>query len=261
MTINTNPLSYNSYVTQMGVMAVVMTQDAGGVQQFVDPAAQTILPQMLNYAELRIQRDLDLLPSQTSNNYTLTQGVNLFPLPIDDFITVQTIQVVQLNGATVINSTPMVPVSREFIQNCYGSPVNAGTPKYFAMVGDSFGNGADTNNNILMGPVPNFAYTISVTGTIRTPSLYKYGTAGIADTSYTYISTYYPDLLIMASMVYISAFQRNFSATSDQGEMSLSYEKAYLALMTVAKQEENRKKSEGSGWSAYSTPVAATPTR
>jgi hypothetical protein len=264
MAINTNPLSYNLYVTQIGVMAVVQTVETAGVVTGVDPAFNAIIPQMLNYAELRIQRDLDLLPSQTTSpvgTYVLTPGVNIFAIPINDFLTVQTIQVALVNGTTVVNSQPLVPVSREFIQNVYGSPVNAGMPRFFAMVGDTFGGNADTNNNVLLGPYPNAPYNLLVSGTIRVPSLYTYSQAPVADTAYTYISTYYPDLLIMASMVYISAFQRNFSATSDQGEMSLSYEKSYLALMTVAKQEENRKKFEGSGWSSYSTPVAATQTR
>lgn len=264
MTINTNPISYNSWVTQIGVMAVVNTVNAGGVVQFSDAPLQAIVPMILNYAELRIQRDLDLLPSQTTSppgQYVLTPMVNVFPLPIDDFLTVQTIQVAQLNGTTVVNTQALVPVSREFIQNCYGSPVVSGMPKFFAMVGDTFGGNADTNNNILLGPYPNASYSLLVSGTVRTPSLYKYASIGLADTAYTYISVYYPDLLIMASMVYISAFQRNFSATSSEGDMSLSYEKSYLALMAVAKQEENRKKGEASGWSAYSTPVAATPTR
>jgi hypothetical protein len=264
VTVNTNPLSLNGYITQIGVMAVVQTTTVSNLVQFVDAAVQTILPQMLNYAELRIQRDLDLLPAQTMSppgKYTLTAGVNTFALPIDDFLTVQAIRVAQLSGTTVLTAQPMVPVSREFIQTVYGSPMVTGMPKYFAMVGDTFGNGGDVNNNILIGPHPNANYGLLISGTIRTPSLYQNYVAGIADTGTTYISAYYPDLLIMASMVYISAFQRNFSATSDQGEMSLSYEKSYLALMTVAKQEENRKKFEGSGWSSYSTPVAATPTR
>ena len=130
------------------------------------------------------------------------------------------------------------------------------------MVGDTFGNGGDVNNNISFGPTPNYAYTIRVHGLIRTPSLYKYAVSGIADTQYTYISAYYSDLLMMGSMIYVSGpYQKNFSATSDDSPSSLSYEKAYQALRIGAIAEENRKKSMGSGWSSYSTPVSATPTR
>lgn len=260
-TPNTNPLSYNAYVQQMGVMAVTDTVEVGGVYQGVDASFNTIIPQMLNYAELRIQRDLDFLNSQASNSYVLTPNVNVFPIPVDDFFTVQTLEVTQLNGSTTIATQPLIPVSKEFIQNCYGGLFAAGIPKYFAMYGDSFGDNQDTNNNVLLGPTPNYAYNLRVTGASRTPSLFKYATTGIADTNYTYISAYYPDMLILASMIYVTMFQRNFSATSDDPNMGMNYEKQYQAARIIAIPDENKRKFQGSGWSSYSTPTAATPTR
>lgn len=261
MTAPTNPLSYNQYIQNIGVMAVAPTQETTGVYSFVDPPLQTIIGQMLNYAELRISRDLDLLSSQTSNIYTLTQGVNVFPLPVNDFQTVQTLEIVQLSGGVVANATPLTPVSKEFIQNVYSGLYSAGTPEYFAMYGDNFGGEQDSFTNILLGPPPNYAYSLRVTGTALAPSLYQSAVIGNADTVYTYISAYYPDLLMMASMIYISAYQRNFSATSDSADMGQTYEKQYQALRLGAVPLENRRKSQGSGWTAYSTPIAATPTR
>lgn len=260
-TPNTNPLSYNAWIQQVGVLAVELTSETGGVYSFNSAPLQTTVPQMLNYAELRIQRDLDLLASQTSNIYTITAGQQSFNIPINDFLTVQTIEAVQQQSGTVVSSQPLLPVSKEMIQNVYGGLVGAGVPQYFAMYGDTFGGNADTNNIVIFGPVPSYAWQLRVTGTIRTPSLYSYATSGPADTGYTYISTYYPDMLLMASMIFVSAYQRNFSATSDSPDMGLSYEKAYQALRLGAISEENRKKLEGSAWSAYSTPTSATATR
>ena len=258
---NTNPLSFNAYIAQIASMAVVTANEVAGVQTFVDAPLQAIVPMILNYAEGRIQRDLDLLAGQTSNTYTLTQSVNVFPLPINDFFTVETIEVLTMNGAQVINSQTLLPVSKEFIQNCYGGLSSAGTPQYYAMYGDNFGNGAFTNNNILLGPPPNFAYPIRITGLIKIPSLFQYATAGVADTQFTYISSYYSDMLIMASMIYISAFQRNSSATSDSPDMGQTYEKQYQALRLGAISDENARNQEASAWTAYTTPTAATPTR
>jgi len=288
---NTNPLSYNAFVQQIGVLAVEATEEVSGVYQFASAPLQEALPQLLNYAELRIQRDLDLLNSQTSNIYTCVAGNPIISIPVDDFLTIQTLEVVtQTQGSsplttdttiyttdttaittdatttgggspTVVNATPLLPVSKEFIQNCFAGLSSANTPMYFSMYGDNFGNGADTNLNVLLGPTPNYAYSLRVTGTIRIPSLYKYASAGPADTTYTYISAYYPDLLIMAAMIYVSAYQRNFSSTSDSPDMGQSYEKQYQMLRIGAIQEENRRKFQGSGWSSYSTPVSATPTR
>src|ERR1700744_670695 len=215
MTANTNALSYNQYIAQIAALAVYQTQSIGGVTSFLDAPPTLITPSMLNYAELRIQRDLDLLASQTSNNtYTLTAGSPILDIPIDDFQTLQTFEITQMNGAQTVNASPLLPVSKEFIQNVYGGMASVGTPQYYALVGDTFGGNANTLNKVLLGPTPNFNYTVRVTGTIVTPSLFKYASIGVADTSFTYISSYYPDMLIMASMIYITMFQRNFGNAS-----------------------------------------------
>lgn len=252
----TNTLNYNLYVQQLGIMAVATTQEVAGVYQFVDEPLQGALPSALNYAELRIQRDIDFLNARSANTYALVQNNNLFSIPVNDFMIVETFEVTLGSGTTTL-----LPVTKEFIQNCYGSSSSPGPPQYFAMYGDTFGDGANTSINILLGPSPDAAYPVNVTGVIRLPSLAKYATVGLADTSYTYISEFMPDMLIMASMIYISAFQRNFSATADDSPMGQTYEKQYQALRLGALSEENRKKFQASGWSSYSTPTAATPTR
>lgn len=256
-----NPLSFNAWVQAVGVMSVALTQNNSGVWGFQDAPLQNVLPQILSYAEGRIQRDIDALQARSFNTYTLTQGNNLLQIPVTDFLVIETIEATQSSNGVVVNSTPMIPVSKEFIQNCYSGVFSSGYPKYYAMYGDTFGNGANTNVNVLVGPSPNFAYPVRVTGVIRMPSLYQFATAGVADTSYTYVSQWLPDLLLMASMIFISGYQRNFSANSDSKDMPVNYEQQYRTLLAGAIGEENRKKGMGSGWSAYSTPVSATPTR
>lgn len=256
-----NPLSFNAWVQAVGVLSVALTQENAGIWGFVDAPLQNLLPQILSYAEGRIQRDIDALQARSSNAYALTQGVNLLQIPVNDFLAIETLEVQQVSGSVVVNSTPLVPVSKEFIQNCYSGVFSAGYPRYFAMYGDTFGDGANTNVNILVGPAPNFAYPILATGVIRMPSLYQFSVPGLADTSYTYISQWLPDLLLMASMIFISGFQRNFGANADSKDMPVNYEQQYKTLLAGAISEENRKKGMGSGWTAYSTPVMATPTR
>lgn len=256
-----NPLSFNAWVQTVGVMSVALTQNNSGVWGFVDAPLQTVLPQILSYAEARIQRDIDALQARSSNTYALTAGTNLLSIPVNDFLAIETIETTQVSNGVVVNSTPMIPVSKEFIQNCYSGVFSSGYPKYYAMYGDTFGDGANTNVNVLLGPSPNFAYPVRVTGVIRMPSLFQFATAGPANTSYTYISQWLPDLLLLASMIFISAYQRNWTANSDDPAMPVNYEKQYRTLLAGAIAEENRKKGMGSGYSAYSTPVTATPTR
>ena len=65
----------------------------------------------------------------------------------------------------------------------------------------------------------------------------------------------------MASMVYISAYQRNFGRMSDDPQMAVSYESQYQALVKGATVEEFRKKFEAGGWSSMSPATVATPGR
>ena len=169
-------------------MAVVQTQEISGVWQFVDAPMQGALPSMLNYAELRIGRDLNLTSSMTSNTYALTPGAQVFSVPVNDFLNIQTAEVVQTSNGSVVNSFPLLPVSKEFIQNCYGGLASANAPKYFAMYGSNFGDEQDTEMNILLGPTPSFGFSLKLTGIQRQPSLFQNAVAGIADTEFTQIS-------------------------------------------------------------------------
>lgn len=261
----TNALSFNLFVQQIGIMAVVQTQETGGVYSFVDPAMQGALPSILNYAEGRITRDIDPLASRTSKIYALTAGAPVFSVDPNDFQVVQTIEVVQTSDNTitgnVVNSVPVVPVSPEFIQNVYGGISSSGTPQYYAMYGSAYNSEQDTVTNVLFGPPPAFGFFIRVNGTQRQPSLYQNAVSGIADTEFTYISQWYPDLLIVASMIYVSGFQRNWAAASDDPQMAQTYETQYRALLAGAASQEDKRKQQASAWSSYGTPTSATPTR
>ena len=253
---NTTPLTYNGYVTQIATMAVVNTTTTAGVVVGVVDAFNAIIPQMLNYAELRLQRDLDLLPTQTTESYVLTSGNNELTISTDDFVTIQTILLDDGTG-----NVPLLPTTKEFLQNVYGSSSNTGVPSYYAMYGGDRATGGNTDNNIILGPWPDSNYTVTLTGTIRAPTLYTFATTQDASTETTFISTYLPDLLIMASMIYISAFQRNFGRESDDPAMAQSYESQYQALLKGATIEEFRKKFQASAWSSMSPSPVATPSR
>lgn len=256
MTAATTPLTYNGYVTQIATMAVVQTTTSSGVVVGVDQSFNDLIPQMLNYAELRIQRDVDLLPSQTSNTYSLASGSNLLQIPVDDFVSIQTIAMT--SGTSKI---PVLPTTKEYLQNVYNDSSYTGQPAYFAMYGGDLGTYGTAYNNILFGPYANALYTVTVTGTIRLPSLYKYATTGDASTQTTFISTWLPDLLVQASMIYISQFQRNFGPAANDPQMGPTYELQYQNLLKGAIVEEARKKFQASAWSSMSPPVAASPTR
>ena len=235
-------MDYNSYVQQIATMAVVPTTDTN---------YQIILPQMISYAELRMQRDLDFLSTQISNSsYSLTASSSTLTIPTSAFVVMETFEVIDGSG----NSAPLLPVTKEFIQNVYGTGSSTGLPQYFAVYGGDSATTGLSSQNMIIGPIPDLNYSIRLTGTVRSAPL-------SATNTQTYISVYLPDMFIMASMIYISAYQRNFGRMNDDPQMAQSYEGQYQALKASALVEENRKKFEAAAWSSYSPAPAASPTR
>jgi hypothetical protein len=239
----TTGLTYATYVTQIATLAVVPESDAAFV---------TILPQMITYAENRMYRDLDFLSTVTTNNtYTTTAGTPFASFTLADFITLQQINVITPAGETVPNSgtrNPLLPATKEFLNLVYPSSSSAALPEYFAMFTQ------DTDNVVLFGPWPDDTYTLELVGTYRPASLSSVNTT-------TFISTYLPDLLIMASMIYVSGYQRNFGRANDDPQMAVTYESQYKALLQGATVEEARKKFQSSAWTSMSPATVASPTR
>jgi hypothetical protein len=145
------------------------------------------------------------------------------------------------------NRVPLLPTTKEFLDAVYGSSfvANRGQPQYFVPFNETL---------FFVGPVPDQAYPVEVVGTYRPNSLSATNTS-------TFISLYLPDVFIMASMIYISAYQRNFGRANDDPQMAVTYESQYQALLKSAMVEEARKKFEAAGWSSQSPSPVATPTR
>lgn len=233
-----------SYVAQIANMAVVDP---------ANPEFLVILPQAITYAENRIYRDLDFLVTSVAQTFTLTAGSRKLQLVGYPFVVSEQINIITPVGQTDpdgvgASRSPCLPVSKEFLDAVYGSSAvaNQGVPQYFAPFND---------NLFYLGPAPDAAYTVEVVGTERPASM-------SATNLSTFISLYLPDLLIMASMIYVAAYQRNFSsAGGNDPQMPVTYETQYQTLLKGATVEEARKKYEASGWTSQSPSVVATPTR
>ena len=229
----TTGLTYTQYVDQIANLAIVPTSD---------PNFQILIPQMITYSENRIYRDLDLLSTvQPYNQAATAANVRTVTIPQGTFVTIQNVNA--LTNTSTRN--PLLPVTKEFLDNVWGSPTGATLPKYFALLNDT---------TLIFGPWPDAIYPLEIIGTIRPDSLSPTNTT-------TFISLYLPDLFIMASMVFISAYQRNFGRQSDDPQMAMSYEAQYQTLLKGAMVEEFRKKFESVGWTSMSPSPVAAPTR
>ena len=243
-------LSYTTYIQQVALMAVV---DSVSDANFV-----TLIPSMIDYAEKRLYRDLDLMEvsaALSGPSYTIPAGTRQvnFPKTLPDgsaFTVSEQINLILPAPGTDPEAgtrVPLTPVTKEFLDAVYGSTLvaNRAQPIYYAPFNDA---------TFLVGPVADQTYGVEIIGTVRPASLSPSNTT-------TFLSTYFPDLLIMASMIYISGYQRNFGRQADDPQMAMSYETQYQLLLKGAVSEENRKKYEASAWSSQGSSSTATPGR
>lgn len=233
-------LTYSTYKTALATLSVVPE---------TDPNWLAILPDTIDYAELRIYRDLDLLSTvQTNTAYTTSTNASTVQLASGTFVTLQNINVITPAGSTIPDNAtrvPLLPVTKEYIQYAWPSSVNAGVPSYFAMIDE---------RTFSLGPWPDNTYTLEIIGTYRPASL-------SASNTTTFISQYLPDVFLMASMIFISGYQRNWGRMSDDPQMAQSYEAQYQALLKGATVEEFRKKFQSAAWTSMSPSPVASPSR
>lgn len=230
-----------SYINQIATLAVVDPTDSAFV---------TILPQMIANSELRIYRELDFLFTSISTTaYGLTVGSRIISVPSGTLVVPEQINVLTPAGTTNPNNAtrnPLLPTTKEYLDAVWGNATSTGMPLYWVPFDDY---------TFLVGPYPDQNYTVELVGTYRPDSM-------SATNQTTFISLYLPDLLIAASMVYISAYQRNFGAANvNDPQMAASWEAYYQTHLKSALEEEARKKFEAAAWSSQGASRFATPTR
>jgi len=232
--------NYATYVNQIALLAVVDPADPNFVSN---------TPSMIEYAELRILRDLDLLVvSGSIEGYFLTVGSRQIIIPMGTMVVSEQINVITpypVSDPELGARNPMTPTTKEYLDMVYGDSSVTGLPEYYVPFND---------NLFLVGPFPDANYYVEIIGTVRPPPL------SVSNPT-TFISQYLPDLFTMASMVYVSGYQRNFGRQSDDPQMAQSYEQQYKTLLEGAVKEEVRKKYESVGWSSMDPSPLATPTR
>ena len=234
-----------SYITQIATMAVVEENNADFLK---------ILPQMITYAENRMYRDIDFLfTSEASTSYSVSLNSRTITLPVPALAGGTLVVTEQINLITPAGTSnpnlgtrvPLTPTTKEFLDAVYGDSTLTGQPQYWVPFND---------NIFFVGPYSDANYTVEIVGTYRPQSLSETNTT-------TLISLNLPDLFIMVSMIYASAYQRNFGRANDDPQMAVTYEGQYQALLKGAMVEEARKKFEASGWSSQGPTPVATPTR
>lgn len=238
-------LNYTQYVQSLANLMVVAT---------TDPGFQTALPNIIDDAEQRLYRELDLLFTVIRDSSSaFTPGTRAFALPssIATFFVVNSIYAITPYGTTDPDQgtrNPLTPASRDFFDWTFPSAAASGVPQYFAPT---------TQTAFIVAPWPDQAYQAEVVGTYRPQP--------ISSTNVTTIlSIFFPDCLVAASVVFGSAYQQNFGASGsgiDNPQMAITWENHLQTLLKSATVEEARKKFTSQGWSSKQPAQLATPPR
>lgn len=241
-------LNYTTYLAQISNLMVIPSTDSNFT---------TMLPGMIEYADNRIYRELDLIYTQVTDTGITTASARDFTLPttVGTFITADVINVFSSVGATSSNGkrNPVTAVSREFIDAVYPSgSSHTGIPEFFAMNANPTSLTAQLS--VIFGPSPDAAYTVEVVGTQR-PTVLSSGNSS------TILTVYVPDLYIAASMVFGAGYMRDFGSQADQPGMGQSWESQYNLLMKSAATEQFCAKFQSEGWTSQSPSPIATPKR
>jgi hypothetical protein len=210
---------------------------------------QTMLPGLIDYAEQRIYRELDLLSTIVrDSSAALTANDRNFTLPSAQgrFVTVQGVNAISPAGTAPDSGTRnfLSPKSRDYLDAVWNSSSGATIPRCFAMI---------TDQTLIVGPWPDSNYIMEVIGTIRPTAL-------SSGNPTTFLTNYLPDLFIAAGMVFASGYMRNYGSQADTPQMAMSWESQYERLLASANLEQLRKRFASFGWTSHQD-VAPAPER
>lgn len=239
-----NPQTYASLQTML-LAALVRGQPPWTVPP--DAFFAELYPQAITYAEGRIYKDLVLLATRKTDTSLATaansRSVALTMSP----------QIIVPEGFALINPSgtrvPFDVTTLDVIDEIWPTEatvlppaVNDFSPRFWALLDAS---------TIVYCPTADAIYSAAITGLFQPVAL-------SASNTTTYLSTVLPELLEAACMVFLcGALQHQFSPTSDNPAMAISWESQYVTLMQLAKAEEMRRRGLTPD---IGTPRAAGPT-
>jgi hypothetical protein len=197
---------------------------------------QNMLPSMIEYAELRIYRELNLLETRVANS-TLSTSANTrnFTLPVPaagPYVTVVGINVILPANTSLANGGTRKSIpsrSRMLVDFMCPSDVGASVfvvPEMYYM---------RDQNTVIIGPASQTSYFVEVVGTIRPNPL-------SATNPTTFLTQYFPDLFTAASMVFAGNYLRDFGQEAGGANIAQGWEQQYQSLFAGANNEETRKR-------------------
>ena len=245
-------LNFSQYQTALQNFLVM--NDATGIADL-----SAVLPNIIDFSEQRIYRELDFLTTETTATSTATAGSRNVPVP-STVIVLQDANVITpvLTSPDAGTRNPLQRTSVSFINYVWSSAATVNgspsVPEYYALLNTTTVNPTGNTTNMIVAPPPDANYTVEFIGTVRPTPL-------SATNPTTFLSTYLPDLFLACSMIYAAGYQQNFSQDGTTPGMADYWEKQYQTLKGSADVEEARKKSASQGRTALQPEPIATPPR
>jgi hypothetical protein len=218
-----------------------------------DPQFVAILHTLIDQAEQRCYRDLDLLAATSTQTLALTAGSSTlnFSTLSPNLLILEDVNIILPAGTTnpeVGERVPAYPVSKEWLRMTFGASAVTGVPTFYAMSDD---------RTILLGPFPDAAYLAELIGKYRPMPLYSAPPGNGTQT--TFLTSLLPDLFLAAAMVASTGYQHNWGAQSDDPRSAMSWETNYNTLLRSAQAEEMRKRYHGWMSMTSETPAPTGP--
>lgn len=227
-------MNYNQLVQ---AVQVLMEQPAGETD-WTD-----VISRMIEYAELRLYREMDFIKTIMRDTATLTANARDVTVPAT-IIIVRSANLISPSTTTAPASGTRRPLQRvgyDYIDMVYPEasvPLPMPTyPQVYAMLDD---------RTAIVGPSPSAAYTVEFVGTFRP--------AALSPTNQnTYLTDNMPDMFLSACMIFGSEYQRD-------AESKTRYEKQYTDQFAGVNIETLRQKAASVSWTPYQpTPQANVP--
>lgn len=243
-------LTYTTYVSTLSSLTLIPSDNA---------RFQSVLPSCIDYSEQRIYRELDMIAEDVSDSSaTLTSGSRNFTLPTSKgtFQIISAINIITPSTATPDNGTrnPLTPTSRDVLDWLWPNSTGTGVPQQYCYFSQANLAGFTQPDNIIVGPWPDANYPVEVVGKIIPIPL-------SASNTTTFLSTYLPDLMLMASQLYFDNVMKNFGAAGDDPRSAVTHEQQYQELLKSAMSWEARKKFSGASWTSKQIEPLAQPQR
>lgn len=239
-------MDYSTYLTTLATLTAI---DA------TNPEFLVILPNASEYASNRISRELDMLVENvrdsTSSTAALTRDFAIPTPALGTFQVITSLNVITPAATAPDSGTrnPCTPVSLDVLDMNYPSTSGAGVPTMF-----NFFSQASGQTGIVFGPWPDQTYTVEVVGKIIPAPLSSTNTT-------TFLSLYLPELLVAASMVFMTGYMKSYGSQSDDPRSAVSWESQYAALRESAMAYEARKRFAGASWTSKQPESLALPQR